>query len=360
MYFYRVKSWRTLLLPLGWLYGSIMAIRNSLFNKGLLRSRSFRVPIICIGNLCTGGTGKTPHTEYLVRLLSQGYLTATLSRGYGRKTKGFRLATSDSTHQQIGDEPLQFARKFPNLLVAVDEKRVRGIRSLMAQPISPELILLDDAMQHRWVDPGLTIMLTDYYNLFTRDHILPAGNLREFRSGYKRAQIIVITKSPKILSPLDRKMIMEELSPANYQHVFFSYIAYSKLRPVFSHIPEFVAKEYDPTIFLVTGIANPYPLLEHISRSAASVTHIEFPDHHDYTLEDVLNIGKRFREYPGSNKIVVTTEKDMMRFEQEELKAELGKLPIYYISIEVCFHDNNNESFNQIILNYVRKNKTNH
>ena len=209
-----------LLLPFAFCYGMIMLVRNLLFDLGVLPSEKFDIPVISVGNLSLGGTGKTPHIEYLIRLMGDRMLTATLSRGYGRESKGFILASRRSNVKYIGDEPLQFVKKFHNIKVAVDEKRVRGIHKLMDKFPDLGLVLLDDAFQHRWVKPGISILLTDYHQLFTEDHVVPSGRLREFRSGAKRADVIIVTKTPKVFSPITRRRILEDLKPQAFPATF--------------------------------------------------------------------------------------------------------------------------------------------
>ncbi|MBN1199619.1 MAG: tetraacyldisaccharide 4'-kinase, partial [Bacteroidales bacterium] len=254
-----------LLFPVSLLYGLIMSIRNLFFDWGWLPSRQFELPVICVGNLSFGGTGKTPHIEYLINLLKDRWFVATLSRGYGRTSKGFVLASKRSAYKYIGDEPLQFARKFDQIKVAVDEKRVRGIVELQRKYPDLQAILLDDAFQHRFVKPGLSILLTDFHRLYTSNHVFPSGSLREFSSGAKRADLIIVSKTPKVFSPITRRRILEEINPKPHQQVFFSYIRYGNPIPV---VPEQdKSSPYSNSIILLfTGIANDYPLREHLTR----------------------------------------------------------------------------------------------
>ena len=264
-----------LLLPFSLLYGMVMLVRNMLFDLGVIPSEKFSIPVISVGNLSMGGTGKTPHIEYLIRLLYGNYFVATLSRGYKRESKGFILANKESNVNDIGDEPLQYLRKFEQVKVAVDEKRVRGIHYLMEKFPGIDVILLDDAYQHRYVKPGLSILLTDYRHLYINDHMVPSGTLREFTIGANRADIIIITKTPKIFSPITRRRILEDLHPKPFQKVFFSYLTYPEPIPVFDD-SSLVFPSKLSFILLFTGIANNYPLVEHLERFTSEIKTLHF------------------------------------------------------------------------------------
>jgi tetraacyldisaccharide 4'-kinase len=345
------------LLPFSWVYGLIMVVRNSCFNWNWLPSRKFSIPIISVGNLSFGGTGKTPHIEYLIKLLQDEYQIATLSRGYGRTSKGFVLASKRSAYKYVGDEPLQYAKKFEKIKVAVDEERVRGIQTLMEKYPKLEAILLDDAFQHRHVHPGLSILLTSFHKLYTDNFVFPSGTLREFSSGAKRADIIIVTKTPSVLSPITRRRIINELKPASHQEVFFSYIRYGNPIPV---SPEQQKDPYQTSVILLfTGIANDYPLKEHLSRKCRELEVMKFHDHHPYKLEDLRKIKTRFDDIPTKKKVIFTTEKDMMRLKTPELSNFVRHLPLYYLPIEVVFHGNDRQKFDQIIRTYVEKNPRN-
>ncbi len=346
---------RVILFPVSLLYGIVTFFRNKLFDWGLIRSQSFDLPIISVGNISAGGTGKTPHVEYLVNLLHEKLGIAILSRGYKRKTKGFLLADKLSGLHDIGDEPMQFISRFDDVLVAVDESRVHGIEKLMKLPNPPETIILDDAFQHRRVKPGLSLLLTDYYSLYTNDYMLPTGTLREFAWGAKRADSIIVTKSPKILSPFTRQRILAELKPAPHQQVFFSYIRHGKLEPVpgVDFIPQSRSK-YTAAL-LVAGIANPYPLEMYLKEKIGHVETIRFPDHHEFTKNDIESILTRFDRMFVKNKILITTEKDMMRFKHPELLIKLKTHPFCYVPIEIKFNKDDREGFHKFILNYVEK-----
>jgi tetraacyldisaccharide 4'-kinase len=347
-----------LLYPLSLVYGFFMLVRNLLFNWGLLHSKSYGISIISIGNLSLGGTGKTPHIEYIIRLLKENFLVATLSRGYGRGSSGFILGSKRSNVKYIGDEPLQFIKKFDNIKVAVDEKRTRGIELLLKKNPGMDIILLDDAFQHRWVKPGFSILLSDYHHLYTEDHVVPAGRLREFAIGAKRADCIVITKTPKVFSPITRRRIIADLKPKPYQSVYFSYIKYGEPIPLHDHITAELQQKYS-FILLFTGIANNDLLKEHLRRMCNDLTTIEFKDHHQYQEQDLRRIMSKYDDLPSQKKILITTEKDAMRLRIPDLNAIVKTMPVYYIPIEIDFHGEDKHSFDKSILKYVEENKRN-
>jgi tetraacyldisaccharide 4'-kinase len=351
---------RILLYPLSLLFGFLTFLRNKFYDWQIFTSRSFQLPVISVGNLSTGGTGKTPHVEYLIRLLKDQYQVATLSRGYKRKTKGFILAGEDHGPIEIGDEPTQFFKKFNSIKVAVDENRVHGIENLLALPDAPEVILLDDAFQHRKVRPGLSILLTDFYNLYARDYVLPTGNLREFRSGSQRADAIIVTKSPKVLSPYTRQRITRELKPEAGQRLFFSYIRHGKLTaiPGIDFKPE--GRSQYSAALLVAGIANPYPLEMYLKDKIGHIETLIFPDHHQFTGKGVEDIIERFDQILIKNKIMVTTEKDMMRLKHPDLLIKLKTLPLCFVPMEIRINKDDREEFDNYILRYVRETRGNH
>lgn len=337
----------------------IVSLRNKLFDWHILPCEKFSIPVISVGNLSAGGTGKTPHVEYLVRLLQDTYQIATLSRGYGRKSKGFILANEEATSIIIGDEPKQYANKFKKILVAVAEKRSDGIKNLLKLKSVPDLILLDDAFQHRYVQPGLSILLTDYHRLYINDYLIPSGRLREPVSGAKRADIIIVTKTPKIFSPILRRKIIQDFHLQPHQHIFFSYINYYSLIPfnnAAKEIPEGKKKFY--TILLFAGIANSYPIQEYLKTFCEELATIQFSDHYQYTRKDLEHIATTFQNIFSKNKIIVTTEKDAMRLKNTSLQEIIVNLPVFYLPIEVVFHKQDKEVFNQLVLEYVRKNKS--
>ena len=351
---------RTILYPISLLYGIILFIRNKFYDWRIFSSHEFDVPVIVVGNLATGGTGKTPHIEYLIRLLKEKCKVATLSRGYGRNSSGFVAATPTSTAAVVGDEPRQFKNKFPDISVAVDNKRVRGIKKLMEREPHPDVILLDDAFQHRPVVAGVSILLTEYDHLFYNDTILPTGNLREFRSGYERADMIVITKTPEILPPLQKKRIIKEINIHAHQKIYFSYIKYGELVPLYRGMNTTISKEHcfekEYTLFLMTGIANAASLEEYLRSKLKNVIRLNFSDHHKYSMTELMHVKERFDEIPDKNKIILTTEKDAMRLESPGYVELLKELPVYYLPIEIDFHDKDKEDFDRQILDYVKGN----
>jgi tetraacyldisaccharide 4'-kinase len=351
-----MKFWQLLLLPFSYLYGSITYLRNKCFDIGILPVSEYNSTVISVGNLTAGGTGKTPHIEYLIRLIKDKYSVATLSGGYGRKKSGFVLATDVSTAREIGDEPRQFKKKFPDIMVAVDKKRRRGIKKILDKKPDLHTILLDDAFQHRYVKPGLSILLTDYAKMYYNDTMLPSGTLREFTSGIERADIIIVSKTPSIFSPLDRRLLLKKIAAEEYQRVYFSYIKYGEMLPfsVVQDHKESVSLDKSLSVLLLTGIANPTPLDQYLQFKVKKIIHCEYSDHHNYTIKDVELLEKTFVDITNKNKIIITTEKDAMRLEKSELQEILKKLPLYYIPIEIAFHEKDQEDFNRHILNYVR------
>lgn len=334
---------RKILFPFAILYGMITSIRNYFFDKGILKSYSFDLPIIVVGNLSVGGTGKTPQIEYLIRLLSDKYKIATLSRGYKRQSEGFILADASSNAAILGDEPFQFFQKFPNIQVAVDANRKNGIEQLLVQKEKPEVILLDDAFQHRKVKAGFYILLTSYGDLYSDDFILPTGNLRESRCGAQRANIIIITKCPYNLSLDEQKEIKNKLKLSTSQELYFTYIdyddcIYSENRKI--RVDEI--KSLDKV--LVAGIAKPEPFFDYLQKANDSC--LAFPDHHNFTDKDILEI-----ENVVQNNIIITTEKDYVR-----LKGSLPSEQLFYLPIKSSFissPETSGENFDKNILNYV-------
>jgi len=336
-------------------------MRNKFFSAGIIKSTSFNLPVICIGNLSTGGTGKTPHTGYITELLlKSGYKIAILSRGYRRKTKDFLLVEPTHTFLEAGDEPCQYKRHFPgnNVIVAVDKKRRRGIEKILQLFPDVDAIILDDAYQHRRIKAGLNILLTDYYSPFFKDRMFPLGDLREPRSGKKRAHAIIVTKSPPVISPLTRRHTSIKMKLHSGQTLFFSKIIYGQGVGVYNNSLIAPKKTYS-TIFMLTGIANPYPLREHLRSLCINMETYKFPDHHMFTTCDIKKLIKDFDSHLSTNKIIVTTEKDMIRLQSPKISALLSGYPIYYIPIEVKPDKNDKEKFDNYILDYVKKNKRN-
>jgi tetraacyldisaccharide 4'-kinase len=348
---------KILLYPIALLYGFIMLIRNKLFDWNIIKSQQFDVPVIAVGNLSYGGTGKTPLIEHLVRLLKDDHCIGVISRGYGRKTKGFILANEGHSANDIGDEPLQYLRKFPDVTVALDEKRVHGIRELLKLKEKTEIILLDDAFQHRYVDPGINILLTDFHNLYVNDYPMPTGTLREFRAGASRADIIVITKTPRVFSPILRREIYKRISPRSGQKVFYSFIEYMEPVALKSTPKDIALRIKHNYVILFSGIANSYPLQEHLVNSCNELIVKNFPDHHKYTQKDIHSVINTYNSILSKDKVIFTTEKDAMRLEQEGLYELLEDLPVYYIPIRIQFHQCDELRFDKLIRSYVNKNK---
>ena len=336
---------RKLLFPFAILYGLITSIRNFLFDKGILKSYSFDLPIIAVGNLSVGGTGKTPQIEYLIRLLSNPYKVATLSRGYKRQSKGFVLAEASSNAALLGDEPFQFFEKFANIQVAVDADRKNGIQQLLSLPEKPEVILLDDAFQHRKVKAGFYILLTSYGDLYSDDFMLPTGNLRESRSGAVRANVIVVTKCPVTLSLGEQKDIKKRLKVSENQEVYFTYIAYAGF--VYGENQKIPVSEIQSTSkLLVAGIAKPEPFFTYLQNT--NDVCLSFPDHHYFTEKDLLEIKNL-----AQNTIILTTEKDYVR-----LKGSLPKNQLFYLPIQSSFLSGS-KNFDKTIIDYVGRSTRN-
>ncbi len=344
-----LRSFRYLFFPLSLIYGCIVWLRNWLFDKNILKSVSFNFPIICVGNIAVGGTGKTPMVEYLIRLLQKDFKTATLSRGYKRKTKGYTIANTTSTALEIGDEPMQFHNKFPDVAVAVGEERLVAIPQLLHDRPDAEVIILDDAFQHRQVKAGLNIVLTAYNNLFTRDIILPAGDLRDVKASMKRADIIVVTKCKAGLSAAEKKTITAEIKPLVHQTVFFTEIVYSKPCHLFNK--SLAAITSHTNILLVCGIANPNPLKVFLAENVHGYDMLRYPDHHIFNSDDLADIKKHFEKIENVNKIILTTEKDgvrLMKFEEQ-----LKDYPVYVLPIEHSFLFNESAIFDKMIRTFI-------
>lgn len=351
-----------LLWPLTMWYAVGVAVRNFLYSIGLKRQEAPHITTIGVGNLCTGGSGKTPHVEYLLRLLSDRYPTAVLSRGYKRKSKGYILDDGSHNPLLLGDEPAMLSDKFPQAQVAVCENRFEGIKRLMAQEhveqrdgeevrtsAAPDLVILDDVFQHRRIKPSINILLTEYRYPYYKDRILPYGNLREFRSARYRATMVIVTKCPEHLNPVDKHNIIHDLRLQNYQKVFFSYLKYGQLRTLAGKTTALDLRRMD-NVLAVTGVAHPEPMLEELRRSC-KVQHLRFGDHHAYGKRDIAAIRDAFEALPGQRKIIVTTEKDAVR-----LRGLTGDLPVHVLPVEVAFHSDKDLDFDQIIESSVREN----
>lgn len=353
------SSARILLAPIALLFGFAVKVRNLLFDYKILKSKDVGRHTICVGNLTVGGTGKTPHVEYLVNLLSPKYRIATLSRGYKRKTKGFRYADSDSTAELVGDEPLQMKTKFPDITVAVDGNRFRGATRIINDFPHTEVILLDDAYQHRYIKPGFSILLVDFNNLITRDHFLPFGRLRDSVKEKSRADIIIVTKCPKSIKPIDQRVITKEIGPFPYQSIFFSNFDYGKPIPVFGHIDNELSITKTTKSMAIAGIANPLPFFDHIHETTTLVQKNAFPDHYPFSEKKIKAIFESFSNIEGQNKAIFTTEKDAVRIRSFSNLDDEIKRSIFYVPIEVNFRGDTMADFNLKIESYVRTSKRN-
>lgn len=349
------------MLPVAFLYGIITLVRNRLYDWHILKEKKFDVHTIGVGNLAVGGAGKTPLVEYLIRLLlPEEPNLATLSRGYNRKTSGFVLANEESTSEDIGDEPLMYKTKY-NVTVAVDSRRVNGIQQLLKTNAPPKVLLLDDVFQHRSLKCGLSIVVSDYHNLFFNDFMLPAGTLREFKGGITRADIVIITKTPESTSPVEIRNILKDVNPRAHQRVFFSYLKYGELYSI--HNPndrlDTLNDLFRYRVIVFAGIANADPMVNYLKEYAAEVKHLPFPDHHDFSHKDLQDIERYYQGFEGGNKLLVTTEKDLMRLKNPAVWSVARAMNIYILPVEVTFKDKENE-FNEFVLKYVRTNRIHH
>lgn len=353
------------LLPLSWLYGFVVFLRNEMFDRGCLKSESFPIPVINVGNLTVGGTGKTPHTEYLIRLLSSRYRVAVLSRGYGRKSSGYVLATKDTPSYMIGDEPWQMKQKFPEVYVAVDANRRRGIGRLMndAETRDVQVILLDDAYQHRYVKAGLNILLVNWHRPIDKDYLLPAGRLREPFSGRERADIVVVSKCPDDAQQIDLRMMQNDLWLRPFQQLYFSRFRYGMLHPLFKQSPlqplsPEALGEYN--VLMVSGIGCPSQMRAELEPLVKSLKTLTFPDHHTYTVSNMKWAERLLSQLP-SPRIVITTEKDAARLKGIVSYIDSSELhrSTYVMPISVEFLQNKQETFNKNIIDYVQNNSRN-
>lgn len=349
-----LKSFRYLLFPFAFVYGIIILIRNWLFDKGFLRSSRFNFPVICVGNLAVGGTGKTPMVEYLVELLQDKFKTATLSRGYKRKTKGFTIANEKTTAIDIGDEPMQFHLKFPAITVAVGEERLVAIPQILHQRPQTEVIILDDAFQHRSVQAGLNILLTDYMNLYTRDLMMPAGDLRDVKSSRKRAHLIIVTKCKSDLTQEEKTALIKEIDPLPHQQVFFTEIIYEQPYHLFQKKKANI--DLSTEVLLVCGIANPKPMMEFLTKHVRTYDMIRFADHHIFTIDDLKELKKHFEKLGSSRSIILTTEKDAVRL--EKFSNELSNYPFYVLPIRNRFLFNESGRFESYVIDFIRSFQT--
>lgn len=341
-------------VPLSWLYGMVVHIRHKLFDLKILRSEEFDIPVVCIGNLTVGGTGKTPVAELLIERFSEHYRVGVLSRGYRRRTKGFVLSTPASSARTIGDEPRQMKLKYPSVPVAVCEKRAEGIRLLRKAHPEIELIILDDAFQHRYVEPWVNILLMDYNNPVYRDRLLPWGRLRDTRNQIHRANFVLVTKCPDDLNPLDMRIVINSLGLFPYQSLYFTRMRQGEITPLFADRVVGKVREGDPVIAM-SGIANPVPLLESLRKRFDVVAELTFDDHHTYRLSDMRRLEALFAAYPDA--VVLTTEKDAVKLTNRKKVPEAVQQRLYYVPIYVSFvADSESEFLRQLEL-YVRTNQ---
>jgi tetraacyldisaccharide 4'-kinase len=344
-----LRSFRYLLIPFSLVYGLVVALRNWLYDKGYLTSTRFNFPVICVGNLAVGGTGKTPMVEYLLRFLDSRFQLATISRGYKRKTRGFGIANTDTTALDIGDEPMLFHTKFPKVTVAVGEERLLAIPQLLQEKPDTEVIILDDAFQHRQVDAGMNILLTEYRNLYTRDFLLPGGDLRDSVAQAKRAQILIVTKCPADLSEEKKNALIRELKPAPQQQVFFTTLVYGQPYQLFSGSTTRLTEQME--LLLVTGISNPRPLKQYLTDRVKSFDMITFRDHHVFDSDDLDEILASFSKIRNTDKIMLTTEKDGMRLKKFE--QTLSEKPLFVLPMQHRFLFNEELRFQRLIIDYV-------
>ena len=341
-----MKRWYLYPFSLG--YHLATSLRNCLYDLGISKSTKFNIPIIGVGNLSVGGSGKSPMVMYLAELLSKNYRTGVLSRGYGRITKGYGIVNYESNYKTVGDEAMQLFERFKNrFAIGLSEERVPGAKKLI-KDMDLEVLVLDDSYQHRAIKPGFNLLLTDYNDPYFKDFILPAGDLRESRSGMKRADLIVVTKCPDELTEEKKQYYISRIKPQHYQKVFFSSINYDEnVYGLENFLPDNNLNYYD--ILLITGIANPTLLIKHLAKFSSSVKHLKFRDHHNFSQEDVKKIGEEYKKL-GEYKLILTTEKDYVRLKTFDYLRD----KLYYWPINVNIQDK--ENFDKTILNYVRKN----
>jgi len=353
-----------ILLPFSLLYGIVTGVRNWLFNSDILKSTSFKIPIISIGNLAVGGTGKTPHTEFILSFLQTNWKCAMLSRGYKRRTKGFYLGDAESDSGVLGDEPYQIHQKFPAVTVAVDEKRVHGVAELQNLIPDLQLVVLDDAYQHRYIQAGLSILLTDYSNRYSTDCLMPYGRLREARRGSKRADMIVVTKCPLDLKPIDMRIIEDELKPETNQLLFFSGYVYDEMTPVFPKVESDrwtfkKVAETNAAILLVAGIVSPEPIVDYLAGYTKKIETVFFDDHHAFQPKDFMQIESKFDSIQAEEKLLIVTEKDAARLVSNPDFPESLKSRTYALPIRVEILHDQEKLFIQKIKSYVVENSRN-
>ncbi len=350
-----------MLYPLAALYGLVTLLRNRFYDWHILKETRFEKHLIGVGNLAVGGAGKTPLIEYLIRLLKEEGKLATLSRGYKRKTSGFILANETSTATQIGDEPLLYATKYPHVKVAVDANRVNGIKKLLSLDSPPSIFLLDDVFQHRAIKCGLSIMVTDFNKLYVNDELLPVGTLRESKTGIIRADVIIVTKTPDKLTPVEMRAILKDIKSKAHQRVFFSYLKYGELYSTLNPTQTISTLNdlYKYRIVAFTGIANADPMLTYLKEYALEVRHLPFSDHYQYVEKDMEDIERFQKSFNDAETVIVTTEKDFMRLKEANIWAIAKRMNIFVLPVEVTFKDKE-EEFNNLITTYVRTNRIYH
>lgn len=346
-----LKPLRILLFPFSLCYALVVMVRNALFDRNLIRSASFQFPLICIGNLSVGGTGKSTMVEFLIGRLKQEFRVAVLSRGYKRKTRGYAVANKRSTALEIGDEPMQFHLKYPDVIIAVGEERLVAIPQLLHDHPGCQLILLDDAFQHRSVTAGLNILLTEYGNLYTRDWYLPTGDLRDTPSSIRRSQIIVVTKCPPRLAEVERQRIEREISPKPEQQLYFSTIVYGTPYHILSKAECLLTPETE--VLLVSGIANPQPLKQYLMDQVLAYEELLYDDHHIFSIDDWNEIRARFDRMTATNKLMLTTEKDAVRL--FKFAPAIGELPLLVIPIEMRFLYDGEPQFLEAVNTFIRQ-----
>jgi len=357
-------SWgmvKLFLIPMSWIYGWVVFIRNLLYDMKFFHSEEFEIPVISVGNITVGGTGKTPHTEYLIKLLKSNFRVSVLSRGYRRKSKGFRLVETTSDVMETGDEPLQIKRKFPGAVVSVCENRAIGINTLLNMENPPDVVVLDDAFQHRRINPGINIVLIDYNKPLKEDRLLPAGRLRESRYQLRRANIIIITKCPPEIKPITRRIMAKDVFLFPYQELFVTTMTYGSVYPVFpgAPLPDLFSDTRNRGILLVAGVASPEPVIQHVKKLSSEVETLIFPDHHNYTAEDIQGIIGKYEAMNTHDKIIVTTEKDIAKLVRFDELIEPIKPALYCLPVLVRFLDQEGKLFDKKIREYVGENKSN-
>ncbi|MGY8954912.1 MAG: tetraacyldisaccharide 4'-kinase [Flavobacteriales bacterium] len=341
---------RYLLFPFSFIYGSITAMRNLLFDYGIFKSQSYTIPIICIGNLSVGGTGKTPHTQYLLDLLKNNYKVAVLSRGYGRKNSNLQFVEITSNAFEVGDEPLQLKQNNPECLVVVEKNRNKGVKKILNDFPETEVILLDDGYQHRWIKAGFNILITPFSSPYYKDYLMPVGKLRESKKGVSRANAVIFSKTPENTNPTLKKGMLERLHLFAHQEAYFSGIEYHRFKCINNNTE---LEENNPySITLVSGIANTNPLIKYLEEKGHSINHLKYSDHHNYSSNDIETILAEYNADKSTKKLILTTEKDATKLKQ--FLPHFKDVNFYYIPIEIKIEQS--EKFKKQILDYVEKN----